>query len=132
MEKRDSMSKVKIQALLENRTEKEQHRVETFGIQTGNHVVYQDNGIQTSITIEENQISMKRVQKEAILTCQFIAFLTTYGIYDIKSVNKMLNVKICTKELSIQKNTFEITYEMMLENEPPKEFYYQLKYEVIP
>lgn len=132
MEKRDSMSKVRIHTLLENKTEQEQHKVETFGIQTGNHIIYQDHGIQTILTIEENKISIKRVQDGVILKCYFIAFLTTDGIYDIKSVNKGLNVKIYTKKLSIQANSFEIIYEMTLEDELPKEFYYQLKYEVIP
>lgn len=131
MEKRDSMSKVRIQALLENKTEQEQHKVETFGIQNGNHIVYLDNDIQTHITIEEGKISMKRVQNEALLKCCFIAFLTTPGIYDIKSINKILDIKIYTKKLSIQTNSLEITYEMILEDELPKEFSYQLKYEVI-
>ncbi len=131
MEKRDSMSKVKIKAFLENRTEKEQHQIETIGIQNGNCVMYQDNAIQMILTIMGTEIHMRRVQNEDILDCHFIETLTTDGIYDIKSVNITFPVKINTKKLKIEKQEIVLEYEMTLAGEAPKTFYYQLAYEVI-
>ena len=131
MEKRDSMSKVKIKAVLENQTEHVQHKMETIGIQNGNQILYQDNEIQMILTIMDTEIHMKRVQNEDILDCHFIETLTTDGIYDIKSVNITFPVTIHTKKLQIEKDKIVLEYEMTLAGEPPKKFYYELAYEVI-
>lgn len=132
MEKRDSMSKIKINALLENRTETIKHEIETIGIQNHNQILYQDAETKMILTIMDHEIYMKRVQQEAILKCHFIPFLTTDGIYDIKSVNMTFPIQIDTKKLQIGKDKIILEYEMKLSDEPPKQFYYQLTYEVIP
>lgn len=131
MEKRDSMSKVNIKAFLENQTEHTQHKTETIGIQKENQILYQDNGIRMILTIMDTNIHMRRVQKEAILDCNFNLSLTTDGIYDIRSVNMMIPVKMNTKKLQIEKGKIVLEYEMTLADEPPKKFYYELAYEVI-
>lgn len=130
MEKRDSVSKVKIKALLENKTDCQKYNVETIGIYDQNRILYQDEEIQMTLLISD-KIHMKRTQKDAVLQIDFAYPLTTDGIYDIKSVNVQFHVKICTKKLVIEEQKIEIEYEMTLENEQPKQFYYQLQYEVI-
>lgn len=131
MEKRDSMSKVKIKSCLENQTEQVQHKTETVGIQTENKIIYQDHEVQMILTIIGTEIHMRRVQKETILDCHFNPSLTTHGIYDIKSVNMIIPVKMNTKKLQIEKGKIVLEYEMTLAEEPPKKFYYELAYEVI-
>ena len=131
MEKRDSMSKVKIKAFLENQTEHVQHKTETIGIQTENKMIYQDHEVQMILTIMDTEIHMRRVNKETILDCNFKPSLTTDGIYDIKSVNMIIPVKMNTKKLQIEKGKIVLEYEMTLADEPPKKFYYELAYEVI-
>lgn len=125
------MSKIFIKAFLENITEKEHYHRNTIGILKDNQIQYMDDTIHMIIHLEEDKIYMKRIQKDACLECTFQQSLTTNGIYDIKSVNMILNVKINTKKLTIQKESIEIEYEMSISNEQAKKFYYQLKYEVI-
>lgn len=130
MEKRDSMSKVKIKAILEDKTEGERHCTETCGLKKQNRIIYQDETFQTVLTVQD-KIALKRTGEDSIFKCTFDSSLTTDGIYDIKSVNVHFPIKICTKYLVIKENWIEIEYEMILENNPPKEFYYRLEYEVI-
>lgn len=132
MEKRDSMAKINIHALLKNQTENIEHRIETTGIRNGNQIIYQDKEIQMVLKIMENEIRMKRKQQEDCFACCFIPSLTTDGIYDIKSVNMSFPIRVYTKKLQIEGNKIVLEYEMTFSNEPPKEFYYQLIYEVIP
>ncbi len=131
MEKRDSMSKINIHALLKNQTENIEHKIETIGIQNGNQILYQDEETKMLLTILNKEIHMKRIQQENTLKCHFIPFLTTDGIYDIKSVNMTFPIQIHTKKLQIEERKIVLEYEMTLSNELPKKFYYQLTYEVI-
>ncbi len=125
------MSKILIHAILENQTENEQYKIETVGIKRENILQYQEQGIRIILTIEKEKIYMKRIQNESQLECTFDKTLTTEGIYDIKSVNMIFSIKVHTKKLQIQNNQIRIEYDLILENEPLKEFSYQLNYEVI-
>lgn len=125
------MSKIKLNALLENQTEQEQHQVETIGILKENRIVYQDQQIQMQLEIKENGLLMKRIQEDSVFTAKFIEPLTTEGIYGIKSVDIEFPIRIMTHHLKIESQSIDLLYEMTLASQPPKTFHYQLYYEVI-
>lgn len=126
------MSKIKLNALLENQTEQEHHSIETIGILKGNRIVYQDQQIQMQLETKENSLVIKRIQEDSIFTVEFIETLTTEGIYGIKSVNIEFPIRIITHHLKIESQSIDLLYEMTLASQSPKTFHYQLYYEVIP
>ncbi len=125
------MSKIQIKAKLRNETEQTNHQITTVGLYRNQSIMYQDGNIQTVLKIEKDKIEMKRIQNEDVLVCIFIDSISTLGLYDIKSANVKFDISIETKKLTIQEGHIEIEYNMILQNELPKTFIYQLDYEVI-
>lgn len=125
------MPKIKVSVCIKNQTEHEEIKIETYGIQSENRICYRDHGVQTILIQTGDVIYFKRIGKEFDLQWEFKESLTTYGFYDIKDINMKLKVEISTKNVLIKENFIEIEYEMILENDFPKIFCYQLKYEVI-
>ena len=126
------MSKIQINAKLENKTDHIIHEVTTTGLYHNHSILYQDGDNQMVLKLEKDKLEMKRIQNEDVLRCEFISLLSTKGLFDMKSIPMKFHIQIKTKKLVIEENHIKIEYEMILEKDLPKLLIYQLDYEVIP
>lgn len=116
------MSKIKIKATLKYKDEK--HIFEGYGIKKDNQIIYNDENVQTKITID-NIICIERKSdyfikinlKEGINLPGL--YITNYGNFSLKS--KALKIKYTENEL-------EIIYKLMINEELLDTFSYNLKF----
>lgn len=124
------LAKVNIHSILKNESDNEEYVTNVKGILTENQLHFLEEETKVEITLNE-EIQIKRINKNDILQFFLHPTLTREGIYDIKSVSIELHLKTKTKLFKINENGFEVHYQMELEGEEPKQYQYKLEYEVI-
>lgn len=86
-----------------------------------------DNNESINITTNENNIIMQKENEDSNIIFDFTLNKKTNSKYYIKQIDSYLNMTVLTKKLIIEKNQYEVEYELWIEEENIGKFKYKLK-----
>lgn len=118
------MSKIKVKMILKNGDET--YVFEGKGLKKGNKIIYNDNGVMTTITFGD-VVFLER-KKDYLLKMGFCTYKSWKGTYIIPEGN--LEVKTITKKLSQKEGELEVFYLMFVNDNLVSEFELNLKYSI--
>lgn len=121
------MSKIIINSVVFSKDEKESLDG-VKAILKDNKISYKNNGINVSIKLSDDGITLERESDDMKLILKFKENETLTTDYIIKSLD--LKIKVCTKtkKIVINDNNFEIEYELFMNNEFSNSFTYKLEW----
>ncbi len=118
------MSKIKVKSILKSNDGK--YIFEGKGIKKDNKIIYNDNGVMTTITLGD-EVYLER-KKDYLLKMGFCTYNSLKGTYIIPEGN--LEVKTVTKELKQSEGELKIVYSMEINNELIRDFELNLYYSI--
>lgn len=118
------MSKIKIKS--EIKSKDSTYIYEGKGIKKDNKIIYNDNGIITTITIDEI-IYLER-KKDYYMKLGFCTYKSIKGTYIIPE--GQLNIKTKTKSIKKEKNSIKINYSININNTEENDFRLNLHYSI--
>lgn len=122
------MSKIKVNALLHNKKDDKFFNSDVTGIKSNNTIKYIDNDVVVVISLDKDNISLKRRSDEYDIDMHFKENTLTEGKYNIKALG-FFNLKVFTSKLIIQDNKIEIEYEIQIEDNSKELFSYKIEME---
>ena len=122
------MSKIKVNALLHNKKDDKFFNSDVTGIKSNNTIKYIDNDVVVVISLDKDNISLKRRSDEYYIDMHFKENTLTEGKYNIKALG-FFNIKVFTSKLIIQDNKIEIEYEIQIEDNSKELFSYKIEME---
>ena len=116
------MSKINIEAILIS--ENESHTFKGKGIKHNNQIIYNDNNVQTKITIDDVIIIERKAEYHLKLNLkkgikQKGTYITKYGTFELETI---------TNKLIKKNNELEIIYKLRVNGDYISTFTYNLKF----
>lgn len=91
-------------------------------------ISYQDAGINTSINVKKEEITLIRENDEMKITLKFKKNKKINSFYEIKDLKLKIEVMVDTKTLSITNNSIKINYDLYMNGEFSDNFNYDLEW----
>lgn len=121
------MSKINIRSIVLGQTTEEED-IFVSGIKKENKILYNYGGINVSLELFLNTITLVRENDEMKLTLKFENDKSIVTSYYIKPINIMMKVETRTKLLEISENSFKVEYELYMNDDFSDLFTYTLKW----
>lgn len=93
-----------------------------------NKITYDDNGVNTSIEIMDNEVILTRENGDTKVSLYFNKYQKRKSIYELKSHQLTMDILVDTKELLIEKNKINVIYDLYINDELSDTFTYELEW----
>ena len=104
--------KVKIKGFLKNKNEKEEEKIDTFGIKKNNTISYIYNDIVYKLILETNKVILQRQNNEFSHEIKFETGKTYKSEYFLKELHHSLEFNIETISIKQDQNKIDIEYKV--------------------
>lgn len=94
----------------------EETSYEGYGILTENKIVYTENGVRTTIKVEQDKVSMKRNHDTYELLLHWDKKKKTDGIYKIYELHSEIHLQIETNMLELSSQEIKVKYQLKQED----------------
>lgn len=122
------MSKVKIKSTLE-KNNNILFSINKEAIKNDNNIVfYDDDKNLMNIFISDNDVVIKRENSDMLIELFFKDNKMSYGKYNIKKVNSYIEVKTKTHNMTKNKKSIIIEYDLYIEDEYDDSYVYKLEW----
>lgn len=93
-----------------------------------NKITYDDNGVNTSIEIMDDEVILTRESSDTKVFLYFNKYQKRKSIYELKTHNLKMDILVDTKDLLIEDKKINVIYDLYINDEFSDTFVYELEW----